>query len=166
MTRRTRTLQFLCGALAALAGVSAALAQTTESAPASAARPLPTIDPAKVRAYDLPGDDGAAIIVEWPRPKDDAGLTYVVEVAQSRDDLAAGQVKTVTVEVEKRVEVEKVVEKEKIVQKDAPRLTLAATVSTGFSTAGLTPPGQRGFYGRAHSRQFRGPIPTLLRSRP
>ncbi|MEI7835102.1 MAG: DUF6754 domain-containing protein [Planctomycetota bacterium] len=87
--RRPRTLPFLAGALAALAGLSPGAGGEAESAPA---RVVKAPDARSVKAYDCPSDDGSAIIVEWDEPKDQpAGVWYVVEMARSAKDLEAGK---------------------------------------------------------------------------
>ncbi|MBL7223973.1 MAG: hypothetical protein ISS72_08970, partial [Candidatus Brocadiae bacterium] len=48
------------------------------------------------RVYDRPSDDGSMLIVEWARPADEVtGISYVIEVAQSEAELAAGKFKIV-----------------------------------------------------------------------
>ncbi|MCY2924513.1 MAG: hypothetical protein NT031_03595, partial [Planctomycetota bacterium] len=65
---------------------------------AANAQPLEIPASESVKSYDCPSDDGTAIIVEWPKPATQAlDAVYVVDVAASREDLAAGAFKTVQV---------------------------------------------------------------------
>ena len=55
--------------------------------------PLAPPDPAGLRAFDLPSDDGATVAVQWPRsPSENGRTTYVVEIAPVEDG-AVGEFK-------------------------------------------------------------------------
>ncbi len=64
---------------------------TTTTAPAPP--PLTAPDPDSLKAYDRHSDDGSAIIIEWAKPAEQApGAWYVVEMAESEEDLEGGKV--------------------------------------------------------------------------
>ena len=102
-----RSTRFSIALLAALAGVLApggprglgAAAPPTRPAASAPAPPLEPPGAESFRAYDRSSDDGSAIIVEWAKPaKPVKGIRYVVEIARSEADFAAGRFKTQVVE--------------------------------------------------------------------
>ncbi|MHC4562503.1 MAG: DUF6754 domain-containing protein [Planctomycetota bacterium] len=71
--------------------IGLALCLSLATVPAAAQSNLPVPAPDEVKVYDRPSDDGSAIIVEWPKPDElPEGLVYIIEVAKSPEDLAAG----------------------------------------------------------------------------
>ena len=59
---------------------------------------LPVPSPETVRAFDRASDDGSTTVLEWAAPdKAIEGMAYVVEIAPSQEDFAAGNFKTQTV---------------------------------------------------------------------
>ena len=65
---------------------------------------LPTLPAAEsIRAYDRPSDEGSTLIVEWAKPPNESkGITYVIEMARSKEDFAAGRFVTKTVKLSKK----------------------------------------------------------------
>jgi len=70
---------------------------TTTTAPAPP--PLTAPSPDSLKAYDRHSDDGSTIIIEWAKPPEQApGVWYVLEMAESEEDLADGKGKLWKVE--------------------------------------------------------------------
>ena len=70
-------------------------ATTTQATTQRAITPSAMPDPQSLRAFDLPNDGGTGILVQWAKPADEPqGVTYVVQVARSKDDFQTGRFET------------------------------------------------------------------------
>jgi hypothetical protein len=80
-------------ATTAPATTAPAMTAPATTQPALTASSIPAAD--SFRAFDRPSDDGSGILVVWARPAEEPeNVTYVIEVARSKEDFRTGRFKT------------------------------------------------------------------------